>query len=85
MSAVLVNTTAQTIKVTPKSGATYTISYPDATLLAQMLAKHPTVAVSAKSGGSSWTSLLTLFLPVVLIIGFMIFMMRRMQVRRRRL
>ncbi len=79
VSAVLVNTTAQTIQVTPKSGLTYTISYPDATLLAQMLAKHPTVAVSAKSGGSSWTSLLTLFLPVVLIIGFMVFMMRRMQ------
>jgi cell division protease FtsH len=76
---VLINTTAQTIQVTPKSGPPYTITYPDATLLAQLLAKHPDVAVSAKSGGSSWTSLLTLLLPVVLIIGFMMFMMRRMQ------
>ena len=80
VSSVLVNTTAQTIQVTPTSGhgPTYTISYPDDALLAQLLAKHPDVAVSAKSGGSAWTGLLTL-LPLVLIIGFMIFMMRRMQ------
>jgi cell division protease FtsH len=37
------------------------------------------VAVTAKSGSSSWTSLLTLLLPLVIIIGFFIFMMRRMQ------
>jgi cell division protease FtsH len=79
VSAVLVNTTAQTIQVTPKSGPTYTIGYPDATLLSQTLAKYPRVTVSAKSGGSSWTGLLIYLLPVVLIVGFMIFMMRRMQ------
>jgi cell division protease FtsH len=79
VQSVLVNTTAQTIQVKPNSGPTYTITYPDATLLQQLLAKHPDVAVSAKSGGSSWTGLLTLLLPVVLIIGFMMFMMRRMQ------
>ncbi len=79
VQSVLVNTTAQTIQVKPNSGPTYTITYPDATLLQQLLAKHPAVAVSAKSGGSSWTGLLTLLLPVVLIIGFMMFMMRRMQ------
>jgi cell division protease FtsH len=79
VQSVLVNTTAQTIQVKPTSGPAYTITYPDATLLQQLLAKHPDVAVSAKSGGSSWTSLLTLLLPVVLIIGFMMFMMRRMQ------
>ncbi len=79
VSSVLVNTTAQTIQVTLTDKSAYTISYPDATLLAQMLAKHPTVAVSAKSGSSSWTSLLTLILPLVLIIGFFIFIMRRMQ------
>ena len=78
VSNVVVNTTAQTIQVTSTTG-TYTISYPDSTLLAQMLAKHPTVAVSAKSGSSSLTSLLTLILPLVLIIGFFIFIMRRMQ------
>ncbi|MGD0998486.1 MAG: ATP-dependent metallopeptidase FtsH/Yme1/Tma family protein, partial [Thermoleophilia bacterium] len=79
VSSVVINTTAQTIQVTPKSGPAYTIVYPDATLLSQLLAQHPDVAVSAKSGGSSWASLLTVLLPVVLIIGFMIFIMRRMQ------
>ena len=66
MSNVVVNTTAQTIQVTLTNDSIYTISYPDATLLAQMLATHPElVAVSAKSGSSSWTSLLTLLLPLV--------------------
>jgi cell division protease FtsH len=78
VSAVLVNTTAQTVQVTPKSGAAYTVGYPDSTQFSQLLAKYPAVAVTAKSGGSSWTSLLILFLPVLLIIGFMVFMMRRM-------
>ena len=81
VKSVLVNTTAETIQVTPTTGngPVYTIVYPDATLLAQLLAKHPDVAVSAKSGSSSWTGLLIPLLSVVLIIGFMIFMMRRMQ------
>jgi cell division protease FtsH len=79
ISAVLVNTTAQTVQVAPKAGPTYTVGYPNSTQLTQLLAKQPTVAVTAKIGGSSWTSLLTLFLPVLLIIGVMIFMMRRMQ------
>ena len=78
VSAVLMNTTAQTVKVTPKAGPTYTVGYPDSTQLSQLLAGHPTVAVTAKSGSSSWTSLLTLLLPLVIIIGFFIFMMRRM-------
>ena len=81
VSSVVVDTSSQTIAVTPTAGhgLPYSISYPDATLLAQLLAAHPAVAVTAKSGGSSWTSLLVLFLPVLLIIGFMVFMMRRMQ------
>jgi cell division protease FtsH len=81
VKSVLVNTTAETIQVTPTAGngPVYTIVYPDATLLAQLLAKHPDVAVSAKSGSSSWTGLLITLVPVVLIIGFMIFIMRRMQ------
>ena len=64
VSSVLVNTTAETIQVTPTAGhgSPYTITYPDATLLSQLLAKHPEVAVTAKSGSSSWTSLLTLLL-----------------------
>ena len=79
VSAVLMNTTAQTIQVTPKSGAAYTVTYPDATLLAKLLASHPEVVVAARTGGSSWVGLLSLLLPVILIVGFMMFMMRRMQ------
>ena len=79
VSSVLVNTTAQTIQVTLTDKSAYTISYPDATLLAQMLAKHPTVAVSAKSGGSSWTSLLTLSCRSCSSSASSIFIMRRMQ------
>ena len=79
VSAVLINTTAQTIQVTPKNGAAYTVTYPDATLLTQLLATHPEVVVAAKTGGSSWVGLLSLLLPIILIVGFMMFMMRRMQ------
>src|SRR5450756_2037048 len=79
VQSVIVNTAAQTIEVKPTSGPTYTIGYPDATLLSQQLAEHPQVAISVPAGGSSWTGLLTLLLPLLLIIGFMVFMMRRMQ------
>ena len=80
VQSVLINTSSQTIQVTPTSGPGYTTGYPDSTLLAQQLAAHPGVTVAAtSSGGSAWTSLLTLLLPVVLIIGFMMFMLRRMQ------
>ena len=80
VSAVLINTSAQTVQVTPTSGPTYTSGYPDSTLLAQQLAAHPGVIVAAtSSSGSAWTSLLTLLLPVILIVGFMMFMLRRMQ------
>ena len=80
VSAVLVNTTAQTVQVTPKSGAAYTVGYPDSTQLSQLLAKYPAVAVTAKSGGSSWWSSLLIYVVMFgLLIGFWIFMMRRMQ------
>ena len=76
--SVTVDTSAQTIAVIPAGGTPYTISYPDSTLLAQLLAAHPGVAVTAKSGGTSWGSLLTLLLPLLLIVVFFAFMMRRM-------
>ena len=47
VSAVLINMTAQTVQVTPMSGPTYTIGYPDVTLLARLLAQHPGVTVAA--------------------------------------
>jgi cell division protease FtsH len=80
VSAVLVNTTAQTVQVTPKSGVAYTVGYPDSTQLTQLLAKYPAVAVTARSGGSSWLSSLLIYVVMFgLLIGFWIFMMRRMQ------
>ena len=79
VSAVLMNTTAQTVKVTPKAGPTYTVGYPDSTQLSQLLAGHPTVAVTAKSGGSSWTGLIEYVVLFGVMIGFFIFIMRRMQ------
>ncbi len=80
VQSVSVDLTAQTVTVTPTSGAVYTIGYPDAKLLNGLLAQHPQVAVAVKSGaGSSWTGLLTLLLPVLLIIGVVVFMMRRAQ------
>ena len=79
VSAVLMNTTTQTVQVTPKTGPTYTVGYPDSTQLTQLLAQHPTVAVSAKSGSSPWTGLIYYVVLFGLLIGFWIFMMRRMQ------
>ena len=79
VKSVSVDLKAQTVAVEPTSGPPYTIGYPDIKLLNEQLAQHPQVAVDAKSGGSSWTGLLTLLLPVLLIVGFMVFMMRRMQ------
>ncbi len=80
VSAVLVNSGAQTITVTPTGGKpAYTIPFPDSTLLANELAKHPNVVVTAKTGSSSWTSLLTFILPLILIVGVFLFFMRRMQ------
>jgi cell division protease FtsH len=82
VKSVVVDTKNQKLQVTQTAaggGVKYAITYPDATLLAQLVAKDPELVVSAKSGSSSWTGLLTLLLPVVLIIGFMIFIMRRMQ------
>ena len=78
--SVSIDLTAQTVAVEPTSGPPYAIGYPDIKLLNEQLAQHPQVAVDAKSGGSSWWSgLLILLLPLALIVGFMVFMLRRMQ------
>ena len=80
VKSVIVSPAAQTIDVTPTSGAAYTIGYPDPELLTQQLAEHPQVAVDVKRGGSPWwISLLIWRLPLLLFIGFRIFLMNRMQ------
>ena len=80
VKSVSIDLTAQTVTVQPTSAPSYTIAYPDAVLLSDLLSQHGHVAVAVKSGGSQWwSSLLTLLLPLLLIVGFMVFMMRRMQ------
>jgi cell division protease FtsH len=80
VKSVSVDPKAQTVAVEPTSGPPYTIGYPDIKLLSQLLAQDPQVAVAFTTGASSWWSgLLILLLPLALIVGFMVFMMRRMQ------
>src|SRR5665648_674063 len=80
VKSVSIDLKAQTVAVEPTSGPPYTIGYPDIKLLSQLLAQDPQVAVAVTTGASSWWSgLLILLLPLALIVGFMVFMMRRMQ------
>jgi cell division protease FtsH len=80
VKSVSINLSAQTVTVTPTSGAPYTIVYPDSKVLDAQLAQHPGVAVDVTSGASPWwSSLLPLLLVIGLMAGFMIFMLRRMQ------
>ena len=78
--SVLVNTTNQSVQVTPNSGSTYTVNYPDPATLAKLLGQYPNVTVtSVSSSSSAWVSILVYLLPVLLVIGFVFFMMRRSQ------
>jgi cell division protease FtsH len=78
--SVLVNTTNQSIQVTPVSGSVYTVNYPDPASLAQLLGQHTEVTVTSVSNTSSaWVSIIVYLLPVLLVIGFVVFMMRRAQ------
>jgi cell division protease FtsH len=78
--SVSINLGDQTVAVTPSSGAPYTIAYPDSKVLDAQLAQHPQVAVAVTTGAAPWwSSLLLPLLGVALIVGFMVFMLRRMQ------
>jgi cell division protease FtsH len=78
--AVSIDLTAQTVTVQPTSAPSYTIAYPDSKVLDAQLAQHPQVAVAVTTGASPWwSSLLLLGLTMVLIVGFMVIMLRRMQ------
>ena len=80
VKAVSINLSSQTITVTQSSGAPYTIAYPDAKVLDAQLAQQPQVAVAVTTGAAPWwSSLLLPLLGVALIVGFMVFMLRRMQ------
>jgi cell division protease FtsH len=80
VKSVVVNTTNQSVQVTTNSGSQYTVNYPDPATLAQLLGKYPGVQVtSLSSSNSAWVSILVYLLPVLLVIGFVVFMMRRSQ------
>jgi cell division protease FtsH len=74
---------SNTAEVTLAGGKTYSVGYPDqyATTLIGLADKH----VKAQNfnvqdkGSSPWLSLLTYLLPVVLFIGFWLFLMNQMQ------
>ena len=66
VKSVSINLSAQTVTVTPSSGAPYTIAYPDSKVLDAQLAQQPQVAVDVVTGASPWWSGL---LPLLLIRG----------------
>ena len=80
VQSVSINTKDQQLQVTTTGGQKYSVNYPDTTTLTQVLQKYPTVTVTSKSPSSPWyLSALTFLLPIVLIIGFWIFIMNQMQ------
>ena len=78
--SVSINTKDQQLEVTTTGGQKYTVNYPDTTTLTQLLQKYPDVVVTSKSPSSPWyLSALGYLLPIVLLIGFWIFIMNQMQ------
>jgi cell division protease FtsH len=82
VAKVLMNTKDQSLQVTLKGQKqpSYTVNYPDNTQTANLLAQHSDIVVTAKNPSPAWwTGALTFILPLVLIIGFYIFIMNQMQ------
>jgi cell division protease FtsH len=82
VAKVLMNTKDQSLQVTLKGQKqpSYTVTYPDNTQTANLLAQHPDIVVSAKNPSSPWWSgALTFILPLVILVGLWIFMMNQMQ------
>ncbi len=81
---VVFNPSARAIAVTvgSKRGPTVTVHYPSdesALELQNLLEQHNITYDSKGVGGFSWTSVIASFLPILLLIGFWIFLMRQMQ------
>jgi cell division protease FtsH len=84
VKSVLMNTTAETLEVRltqPVNGVDkYVVNYPSTDVVTELIAGKPSVRFESKSPGSPWwTSALTVAIPFLLIIGFWIFIMNRMQ------
>ncbi|MGO8683768.1 MAG: ATP-dependent zinc metalloprotease FtsH [Thermoleophilia bacterium] len=83
VSGVVINTSDKTLVVSLTDNTKFTVNYPDTTAVSNLLVNPTylnTVTVTAKSPGSPWwSSAVTFILPFVLIIGFWLFVMNRMQ------
>ncbi len=82
-SEVVFNPGKRSITATQKStGKSVTVNYPSdqsALEFQNLLDKHHIAYDSKGVGGFSWTSLIASFLPILLLIGFWIFLMNQMQ------
>ena len=80
---VVFNPSKRSITATESDGkTTVTVHYPSdqsATQFQDLLTLHKVNFDSKGVGGFSWTSVIASFLPILLLIGFWIFLMRRMQ------
>ena len=56
VASVVINTTGMTLQVTPVSGASYTVHYPDTLALSELLqdSQYANVKVTAVSPGPPW-------------------------------
>jgi cell division protease FtsH len=74
---------ANSANVTLKDGTQYTVGYPDSyapQLINQARDDLPTSGLNVQTKGSSaWLSLLTYLLPVIIFIGFWLFLMNQVQ------
>jgi cell division protease FtsH len=79
---VVFNPSKRAITTTLLSGESVTVHYPSdesALLFQELLSKHHVNFDSKGTGGFSWTSVIASFLPILLLIGFWIFLMNQMQ------
>ncbi|HSL96417.1 MAG TPA: ATP-dependent zinc metalloprotease FtsH [Thermoleophilia bacterium] len=85
VAAVVMNTSDQKLEVTTTTKAEngeperYEVGYPEASATAELLQFYGVELAPEHPGSPWWTSALTLVLPVILIIGFWIFIMNQMQ------
>ena len=86
VASVVMNTKDQKLQVTLKTEDAkgdpekYEVNYPDTGETSKLLATKPEVKLDTKSPKAAWwTGALTFILPLVIIIGFWLFIMNQMQ------
>ena len=84
VSNVEINVNDSTMKVLLKTGSVYSVAFPDTSQLTAELAQHPDVIVTSNAPSSGWPSALWLFVPgllIVLVLSFVIFVALRRWLR----